>query len=423
MKWPAVIQRILSRLTGARGVSPVPKPSRVADYEEVLALTKENSTFAIALYQKLSSQEGNLFFSPYSISIAVAMLYAGARGETAKEMAKTLHFSLPPEQLHSAFAALQLGLLPKEKDFQLAIANQLWGQKGVPISSGFLSLLRENYDAALSLLDFSQGVVAANAINQWVKKQSRGLIQDIVTPSAFHALTRLVITNAIYFKASWEHTFKESQTKPKPFYLNATETVEAPMMFQVRRYHYAENPDVQLVRLPYVGPMEMLVLLPKKVDGLAKLEEGLSAESIEGLLSTTRQYKVKLSLPRFKMSSTFSLSGTLASLGMPLAFREEANFSGISKQQALFLSDVVHKAFIDVNETSTEAAAVTMVLAKLRSAPPEEIIIFQADHPFLFMIRDQSSKAILFLGRLENPLHSAVRLLGSPSKKEESHES
>lgn len=382
--------------------------------EDQAALVSGNNEFAYNLYQSLRGEEGNLFFSPYSISLALAMTYAGARGETESQMAQAMNFSLPQAQLHPAFNTLDQLLISRadnpqdpqspEKLFQLNIANALWGQSGHTFLAEFLDLLAVNYGAGLRLEDFQNAPEEARQkINGWVSDQTQKRIPDLLPQGSVTPDTRLVLTNAIYFKAAWQNQFEESSTQPGPFHLPDGSQVEVPMMQQEKTYNYAQAEGFQAVELPYEGgQLAMLVLLPDE-GSLQDFEQKLSSEQIQSLANQMQYTNLALSLPKFTFSSSFGLADTLSELGMPAAFDpNQADFSGMDGNRDLSISDVVHKAFVNVDETGTEAAAATGVIVGVTSAPPPAIPL-KIDRPFLFLIRDLETGAILFVGRVINP--------------------
>ena len=379
---------------------------------ELKAAAQGNNAFGLELYAKLKGdenverQDGNLFFSPYSISTALAMTYAGARGETEKQMAETLHFSLGQERLHAALGALEdrLNAGGKRRTYQLAVANALWGQKGYGFREEFLTLVKDSYGAGLRQVDFAgETEKTRSTINKWVQKQTKDKIKDLIRPGVLDALTRLVLTNAIYFKGDWASKFKEENTRDAPFYVSKKQTQEVPMMYQKGRFNYVEEEEVLILELPYKGEdLSMVVLLPKKVDGLAELEESLTAKQLEEWLGKLHRCEVAVYVPKFKMTSEFSLAKMLAGMGMGDAFSlPPADFSGMTGKKDLFISHVLHKAFVEVNEEGTEAAAATAVVMELEAAMP--VPVFRADHPFVFIIRDNRTGGILFMGRVMNP--------------------
>jgi len=378
---------------------------------EQALLVEGNSAFAFELYQALKGEEGNLFYSPYSISLALAMTYTGARGETAEQMAATLKFMLEQERLHPAFNWLDAELAKRGegaegKDgegFRLNIVNAIWGQKDYEFLPDFLDVLAENYGAGLRILDFIMETEKSRlAINDWVSDQTEGRIEDLIPPGAIGALTRLVLTNAIYFNAAWEYPFDEKMTADGRFYLLDGGQVTVPMMKQTESFGYTEGQGYQAVELLYDGgELSMVILLPE--DGkFEAFEDGLQAEQVEDIISGLQLTEVTLTMPRFEFDSEFSLKDTLPEMGMPIAFSSSADFSGMNGNRELSISDVLHKAFVAVDEAGTEAAAATAVIMELTAAPepPVEVTI---DRPFIFLIRDIETGAILFVGRVMNP--------------------
>jgi serpin B len=373
--------------------------------DDVRAVARSNNEFAFDLYRRLRDQEGNLFFSPASIETALAMTYAGAEGETERQMAKVLHFDLDEQRLHDAFGTLSEILNARERGYRLNMANRLWGQAGFEFRQDYLSLTRQRYGAELAQVDFvRQAEQARQTINAWVEEQTNGKIVDLIPSEALGPLTRLVLTNAIYFKGTWAKEFSKKATQEAPFHLSEKRQVQAALMSQKGNFRYAEADGVQLLELPYAGDdLSMLVLLPKKIEGLADLEPNLTAENLSRWSEGLRKREVQLFLPRFKLTSQFRLGEVLAAMGMKQAFGPAADFSGMSPSDDLMISEVVHKAFVDVNEEGTEAAAATGVIVRVTAALPHEPVVFRADHPFVFAIRDNRSGAILFLGRVSEP--------------------
>jgi serpin B len=374
---------------------------------DVKTLVESNTAFALDLYHLLKTDKDNLFFSPYSISTALAMTYAGAKANTARQMSQVLHFTLKPKQLHLAFGDLEtrLNALRKKEDIELGVANALWAQKDYQFLQQFFDVVKQNYGAELSYADFKTAYESARReINAWVERQTNDKIKDLIKPGVLSALTRLVLANAIYFKGLWSSQFDESATQSTKFYLAPNTAVDVPMMRQEHEFNYMENDNLQVLELPYVGDdLSMIILLPKEMDGLTQVESSLSVESLRSLLARLRQRKVTVFLPRFKLSSQFSLQDTLASLDMPDAFKPGiADFSGMDGTRMLHISAVVHKAFVDVNEEGTEAAAATGVVVRVTSAPAAPTV-FRADHPFIFLIQDNRSGSILFLGKVVDP--------------------
>jgi len=378
---------------------------------DLALLIEGNSAFAFELYQALKGKEGNLFYSPYSISAALAMTYAGARNETAEQMADTLQFMLEQERLHPAFNWLDAELAKRGegaagKDgegFRLNIVNAIWGQKDYEFLSDFLDVLAENYGAGLRILDFITETEASRlAINKWVSDQTEGRIEDLIPQGAIDALTRLVLTNAIYFNAAWEYPFDEDMTADGPFYLLDGGQVSVPMMKQTEAFGYTEGEGYQAVELQYDGnELSMVILLPEAGQFQAS-EEGLQAQQVCDIISSLQPAQVTLTMPRFEFDSEFSLKDTLAGMGMPIAFSSGADFPGMTGAPDLCISEVLHKAFVSVDEAGTEAAAATAVIMD-ESAMPLEPVEVTIDRPFIFLIRDIDTGAILFVGRVLNP--------------------
>ena len=380
---------------------------------DVSGIVEGGNEFALDLYQQLRTEEGNLFFSPSSISTALAMTCAGAAGETEAEMASTLHFQMPKDQLHDGMRALQaFWTTPdKKKGIRLNLANRLWGHEGYEFLPEFLTVTREKYAAELARLNFAQTEDARQTINGWVEKQTEDKITDLIPAGVLSADTKLVLTNAVYFHGIWSDPFKKDRTKDEDFNLTATDKIKVPLMHRWDEFRYGAVDDLQILELPYGdGSLSMVVLLPKEIDGLADLESKLTFHNLQRWMTSVKQEdEVKVYLPKFKTTSQFQMADTLKAMGMELAFDgNAADFSGMTGGRDLFISEVIHKAFVDVNEEGTEAAAATgVVMAPTSAAPiqePKEPPVFRADHPFVFMIRDNRNGAIMFLGRITNPL-------------------
>ena len=378
------------------------KPDRAS----LTRLVAGNNDFAVDLYRQLSKARGNLFCSPFSLSSALAMTFAGAAGNTADQMAQVLHFDLDDEALHAAFAHLQASLAAAQRpgQAQLALANSLWPHIGHPFLPEFLALLQRFYDVGITPVDYVAATEAARqAINTWAEQHTAGKIKDLLKPGILNELTRLALVNAIYFKGTWLHQFDPAHTAEARFWLTASEHVAAPLMQQTRRLPYAEVDDIQVLSLPYAGDtLSMVVLLPAKEKGLAGLDALFTAERLDHWLQSLREQGVQVILPRFKISSTLRLDSTLQALGMTDAFGERADFSGMDGiPHWLYVAAVVQKAWVQVNEEGAEAAAATAVVMT-RSAP-EPPPVFRADHPFVFLIMDHATGSILFCGRVVDP--------------------
>ena len=376
-------------------------------------LVEGNTAFALDLYGRLKTGSGNLFFSPYSISTCLAMTYAGARTGTEKQMGQTLHFEKNQPGLHSAFGELQrqLSEASKQKGIELSIANALWTQRDSPLLPAFLQIAKGEYQANVSQADFkNEAEDARDKINLWVAQKTKEKIQDILPPGSLTELTRLVLANAIYFKGVWATQFEKSETANQPFHLSTARTVDAPLMHHLDEVGYMEDRDFQAVELPYKGAeLSMVILLPRQIDACGTLEDRLTPAFLSRSISgVKKRRKVEIFLPRFKLESSFELNGTLAKLGMLDAFGTKADFSGMDATKLLYISSVFHKAWGEVNEEGTEAAAATAVVVhptslEIKQPPPPPI--FRADHPFIFLIRDTRSGSVLFLGRLADPTH------------------
>lgn len=393
----------------SRVTSPVVKKADLAE------LVTGNNRFTFDLYQLLRKKNTNLFYSPYSISLALAMTYASAKGETEHQMSNALHFTLSQERLHPAFNALDLELASRGqgavgengRGFQLSVANSIWVQSGYSFLPRFLDVLAINYGARPRLLDFVNEPKASRlAINNWVSEQTKGRIQDLIPPSGITPDTALILTNGIYFKAAWHHPFGKGNTDDGLFHLLDGGQVTAPMMNQTEFFRYTEGNDYQAVELPYRGKnqwsveLSMMILLPE-AGRFGEFESSLDTERVEAILSNLELRHVDLTMPKFTYESRFSLKETLKALGMPIAFTGAANFSGMDGTHSLFISDIIHKAFMSVDEVGTEASAATAVVVGLgKPLPP---VGMRIDRPFIFMIRDIETGAILFVGRVLNP--------------------
>ncbi|MBN2489749.1 MAG: serpin family protein [Planctomycetes bacterium] len=368
--------------------------------------------FGLDLYPRVKGAGKNVFFSPYSITTALAMVRVGARGETAREMDAVLHFGdgVPP----AAHGALKQALVPRTvRDgrgkeaaqvpaYELSTANALWAQEALAIEAPFLKTLADRFGAPLERIDFRQTEAARARINAWVAGRTHDRIQNIVPEGLPQPDTLLALANAIYFKAAWVEPFEERATREQPFFVAGGREVPAPFMHRLGDCGYAENDEVQIAELFYRGrDTSMVVILPRARDGLAAVEKGLTAAKVKGWLAALEVTDVAVALPRFKFTSAMDLGGTLAALGMKLPFAQEADLGGVAATKPLFLGGVLHKAFIAVDEAGTEAAAATVVLT-LGGIPQGKS--FVADHPFLFLIRHRQTGAVLFLGAVENPV-------------------
>jgi len=371
-----------------------------------------NRTFAFDLYQALRDEDGNLFFSPYSISAALMMTYAGARGETELQIKKVLSYSLPQDRLHPAYNALDQTLANRGEgaqgkdgqEFRLIIVNAIWGQEGHEFLSEYLDTLALNYDAGLQLVDFvADPKGSRKSINEWISEQTEGRIDELIPSGAINGLTRLVLTNAIYFDADWEFPFPERSTEIGKFYLLAGDPVEVPMMSQVEEFGYGAGEGYQAVELPYsMRELSMVIIVPD-LDRFEDFESRMNQEIVDNIINTLEQRKIDLKMPKFEFKQNFDLAKPLAAMGMPSAFSVDADFSGMDGTRDLLIWDVVHQAFVSVDEAGTEAAAATMSAIGLAGGPIEEPIKLKINQPFIFLIRDIETDTILFLGRMLDP--------------------
>lgn len=375
----------------------------------------EVNAFACELYSALDPAKQNLFFSPYSVATAMAMTREGARGETAVEMDAVLH--LPSGGAAAAHTSLAEALKPKlvwdhggdeprqVPAYELHIANALWGQIGVEFEKSFTTVLRDQYRAPLERIDFADSDKARETINGWVEKQTKDRIRDIVPPPLPSTDSKLALANAIYFRGAWEKPFEKGLTKAMVFFVPKIK-LAVPMMRNVDRYAYAETDDAQILELPYRGNQtSMVILLPKTPAGIFALEKQLSGAALKRWLDGLKTRNVAAKIPKFELTCPVNLTETLAGMGMQRAFdRDQADFTGMTRQVPLFVGVVLHKAFVSVDEAGTEAAAATVVMMELGAAPDQDKPIeFVADHPFVFLIRHRPTGCILFMGRLWKP--------------------
>ncbi len=373
------------------------------------AVVKANNQFAFDLYGKLDSKSGNVFFSPFSIFDALSMTYVGAKGETRTQMEKALHITLSNENFNSAFSKIikKTSSNVNSGEYTLNMANALWAQEDFHFLKSFLLIIKKYYNGDAFRVNFSNSNVA-NEINNWADKQTNGKIKEIV--GQIDPLTRLILTNAIYFKGKWTSGFGTSTTKSSTFYVNPKQEIKAHMMYQEAKFNYMENKSLQAIEMSYEGGnLSMIVLLPKDRYGMGELEKSLNASNFRKWISEMDEQKVKVYFPKFKIETDYELKQPLESLGMTDAFND-ADFSGMDGAKDLHISQVIHKAYIDVNEKGTEAAAVTAVVMTFTCSPnsrPPEIPIFRADHPFIFFIIDRtatsSNGVIMFMGKITNP--------------------
>jgi serpin B len=414
-----IVSLLLASCTPRSSATAASKLARVTNPDatpaELTELVSGNNAFAFDLYQAMHTADGNLIYSPYSISLAFAMPYAGARAATASQMAEVLHYTLADGKLHPAFNALDLDLARRpdqaanvnDKDrFQLSIANSLWGQDGWSFRPEYLDLLAINYGAGMRLVDFAKAPESARKqINDWVSDQTKKRIENIIPPGVLDQSTRLVLANAIYFKATWQREFDANDTADKPFHLLDGTTVLTPMMTfgHSVQLSYAAGEGWQAVALPYKGGLTEMVIIVPDSGNFAAFESTLTARRYNEIVAAFQPQSVELSMPKFKFESEYGLKDLLTGMGMTNAFDPDtADFSGIDDLHPLYIDNALHKAFIAVDEKGTEAAAATVILMAPASMPLEGIKL-TIDRPFIYVIRDVPTETILFMGRVLNP--------------------
>ncbi|WP_394828255.1 serpin family protein [Pendulispora albinea] len=387
-------------------------PAPAATGDALARLAKDSNAFGFDLYQRVRAQKGNLVVSPASITTALSMAWGGAKGDTADQMKKALHFDGTQTEVMQAAGKLSSSLTDPSRPIKFRIANRLFGEKTYKFEPAYLETTKVNYGAPLEAVDFIKGFEPARArINGWVEDQTEKRIKNLIPPNALTKDTRLVLVNAIYFLGDWQSPFDKESTKPGPFQLTATSKKDVPTMHNELHVRYAEQNGVKAVELPYKGNnMSMLVVVPDKVDGLEPVEKSLDNAKLDGLVSALKSETVNVSLPKFEINpaESLSLGDRLKEMGMVLAFdRTRADFTGManppSPEDRLYISKVFHKAFIRVDEKGTEAAAATATVMMRATSMPLKVVSFKADHPFLFFIRDNATGMILFSGRVADP--------------------
>lgn len=374
-------------------------------------LSGDNATFGFELYEKLVEvkPDKNLFYSPYSISVALAMTYGGAEDQTETEMAKTLNFNLKEDILHRAFNKTDqllnsLGSSGSQKGtpFELSISNSVWAQKGFEFVQQYLDLLATQYGAGLRAVDFQEKPEKARRlINELVAKQTKDKIEKLMPEGSIKPSTRMVLTNAIYFNASWKNKFDEEDTSKGEFQLKDGSTKQVDMMSQTSDFTFVDTKNAKLAALPYVGDnASMIVALPDKDTSLEQFEQNLSADTFERLEMEGSNKRVELQMPKFDYKSEFNLTETLSDMGMPTAFSGQADFSGMSPE-SLLIQSIIHKATVTVDEKGTEAAAATGVVVGETAVP--QTVEMRLNRPFVFAIKDHETNSILFVGRVLDP--------------------
>ena len=375
----------------------------------IAELVAGNSNFAFDMYHRVSQvADGNTFFSPFSISEALAMTWAGARTSTESEMADVLRFTLSQDDLHPAFNRLDSEVMSDEGEgaFEISVANSIWGQHDYNFLQPFLDTLAENYGAGIRPVDFETNPEGARvAINDWVEDRTNDRIKDLIPLGIINEMTRLILANAIYFNADWISKFDKESTRDRTFILLDGSEITVPLMFQSSHYKYNEGDGWQAIEMPYEGRSTSMVVILPEIDRFDEIERRLDDAMLEEIVGHSESLEVDLTLPKFEFEAAFALSNILRAMGMPSAFEVGvSDFSGMDGTNLLFIREVLHKAFVKVDEEGTEAAAATAVIMELGMAPlPEDTVEFRADHPFIFLIRDINNGSILFLGRLMDP--------------------
>jgi len=391
-------------LIGAMTMKAAPPASA-----ERSALIRGNTEFAVDLYRRQSGQQnGNIFFSPYSISTAMAMVDLGARGTTASEIEKAMQFPFSGKRLARAWTAVLDDVNKHKAGFDLLTANALWAARGIEFRSSYLATARGEFGAKIETLDYVHAAEAARTrINKWVSEATKEKIRELIGQGMLGGDTLLVLTNAIYMKAKWADPFPKAATDQKGTFHAPGGDVTAPMMRRTGTFRFFRGEGVRVLELPYMGKeLSMLVVLPEANTGLAAIEKDLTPEKIEAWQAKLAPANVSVTFPRFTSELALDLGDTLQAMGVRRAFGSggRPDFSGMSEKEKIAISRVLHKARVDVDEEGTEAAAATAVIAvrstAIRQPPPE---LFVADHPFLFLIRRNGSNSVLFLGRLMKP--------------------
>ena len=362
------------------------------------------SAFTFQMYQKVAEKEkGNIFFSPYSISSAMAMTYVGAANETQNQIASTLHFTKDTKALATSMGGLHQSLLSKNgKGLELSISNRVWVEQTYKVKCGYKRTLKKRFKTSFGKADFIGNFQSERVkINDAVATDTKSLIKDLIPQGGLSPITRLVLTNAIYFKGRWEKQFNPERTRKGDFYVDNSTTVSAQYMSSKEQYNYYEDETLMAVELPYSNNITMLVILPAEGTTISDLGKTLNQQKYQAITSELYSDEVSLMLPKFKSEASLTLSNTLKEMGMPIAFTDGADFTGISNRNDLKITDVFHKAFIEVSEEGTEAAAATAVVVGVKSMPMTRT--FKANRPFIYIIRDTKTGTPLFIGRLMNP--------------------
>jgi serpin B len=372
-------------------------------------ISENNNTFAFKLYRELHGHTNeNMFYSPFSISTALAMTFAGARNETALQISKTMYFS-QGEKFHAGYKQLLKQLdAGTEGKIKLNIANGLWAQQDFPFLASYFELVKTNYNSELKNVDFidvAKRETTRKEINSWVEQKTNDKIKNILGKRDLDSMTKLVLVNAIYFYGDWAEPFTKEATRSKDFNLSEEEKIKVPFMNQRNNYNYYEDAKIQAIEIPYKGnKASMVIFLPVKNNGISEFEKSINYQYYQDIITAFQSTEAQLSLPKFQTTSNLNLGTTLSQMGMPLAFSQGADFSGMTGKRDLWISEVIHQAFIHVDELGTEAAAATAVLmVKSIMKDPIKPKIFNADHPFVFLIKENATGSILFMGKIMKP--------------------
>ncbi len=378
-----------------------------AQNTEIKTAEQGNSMFALELYNQLQTDKENVFFSPFSISSSLAMTYAGSAGETEAEMKEVMSYKNNTESFHGEFKSILNNFKKKGEDnVKISVAQSVWTQKGYNFETPFLATVRANYLSPVKKADFVETKnreAALKQINDWVAKQTSNKINNLLPKEALTDATKLVLISAIHFSGSWEKPFKKTSTKKLDFKLSSKKVEKMSFMVGVSNANYFENDLVQVVEIPYKGDATMIIFLPKEEDGFSDLQEQFTYENYTTWTSNYTKSRTSLTIPKFKIENDFDLEKPLKKMGMKTAFGKKADFSKMTGDEELFINKIIHKAYIEIDEDGTEAAAATAVVMDRKSTSNERPKAFRADHPFIFMIKENTTNTILFVGHFVQP--------------------
>ncbi len=366
-----------------------------------------NNQFAFDFFKQVSVEEkGNIFFSPFSLSTAMGMTYAGSKGVSQDQIAKVFHFASNSNKFHKQQGDAIKQLNSKVGSVQLNIVNTLWAEKTYPFKKSYNKLIKSAYSASVKPMDFINKFEESRlTINENIYKTTNEKIKDLLPSKSLNSLTRLVLTNAIYFKGDWKTKFKKEKTSDSNFFITAQNVVKCKMMGLKSKFDYYEDSMIQAIELPYAGDnFSMIIILLSTKLSLDEFTASLTSDSLESILKGFNNQEINILIPKFKLSNGYQLKSILSKMGMPQPFTDDADFSGMTSSNNLKVSDVFHKAFIEVNEQGTEAAAATAVVITMKSIGHDTFFI--ANRPFLFLIKEKSTGTILFMGRIVDPTKS-----------------